>query len=148
MQPTVLLVDDEPHVTAALRRALHGLPYKILACHSGQEALDLWASKRVDLVIADEKMPGMSGTELLARVRQEHPNVCRIVLTGYASIEAAKRAVNEGAVHRFFTKPSSVEELGTAIRETLEQQEFMVNAQTVVQILRSELREMSKPEEA
>ena len=67
MQPRVLFVDDEPHVTEALRRVLKKAPYKILTASSADEALQILTQVSVDVVVSDERMPGMAGSELLAR---------------------------------------------------------------------------------
>jgi two-component system probable response regulator PhcQ len=73
----------------------------------------------VDVVISDEKMPGMSGSEFLSLVRQEYPDTIRIILTGYGSLESAIRAINEGEIYRLFTKPCNVIDLAITIRLAL-----------------------------
>ena len=86
MRRTVLLVDDEKNVRSALRRALRHESCEILEAESAAEALRLLESRPVAVVVSDESMPGMSGTELLARVRAEYPETFRIILTGHASL--------------------------------------------------------------
>lgn len=97
----ILLVDDEPHVTEALRRTLHTEPYEILSANSANEALQIPAREPVTVVISDERMPGMRGTEFLARVYRDYPETIRIMLTGHANLELAMRAINEGQIYRF-----------------------------------------------
>src|SRR5579863_8243502 len=102
---SVLLVDDETHVTDALSRHFPKQRYEILRANSAAQALDVLARRAVDAIVSDERMPGETGTELLAKVRRLYPKTIRIVLSGQASLEAAVRAINEGEVYRFFLKP-------------------------------------------
>ncbi|HXG18069.1 MAG TPA: response regulator [Methylomirabilota bacterium] len=123
MRPKVLLVDDEPHVTEALKRVLRKMEYQILTACSAREALQRLAQEPVDVIVSDEQMPGMSGSELLALVRRHYPQTMRIILTGHASLEAAVRAINEGEISRFLEKPCNEQELTHAIEHALQQQE-------------------------
>ena len=117
---TVLLVDDDAHLLAALRRALHNEPYELLDAASPGAALWVLATRHVDVLVTDEQMPGMSGTEFLTRVRAEFPHVISIMLTGHADLRTAMRAINSGEVYRFFTKPCDAASLAVAIRHALE----------------------------
>jgi DNA-binding NtrC family response regulator len=121
----VLLVDDEPNITAGLKRALRREPYEIVTANSGREALEIMAAQPIDVVVTDEQMPGMSGSELLRTVCRRHPGTVRMMLTGQASLEAAIRAINEGEVYRFFTKPCNDADLRLTIRNALQQQTLM-----------------------
>ena len=120
MVPLILLVDDEPQVTNALKRAFHGEPWRILVAQSGQEALNIMAVDAVDVIIADEEMPGMQGTELLAFIRRTYPDTIRMMLTGHARLELAMRAINEGEIYRFFEKPVSAIDLTISVRQALQ----------------------------
>jgi CheY-like chemotaxis protein len=82
-KPTLLLVDDEPRILSALRRSLRREGYEILTAESGAEALALLAGHAVDLIVSDHKMPGHNGLEFLDEVARRHPEVPRIVLTGW-----------------------------------------------------------------
>ncbi len=125
MQHKVLIVDDEPAIRDILKDVLSREPYDILTAGSAEEALTLLAREPVDVVISDEKMPGISGSEFLAVVRQKFPDTIRIILTGHASLESAIRAINEGEIYRFFTKPCNVRDLAITIRQALQQKNFM-----------------------
>ncbi len=116
---TVLLVDDEPPIVAALRRTLRGRGYRIIGVTSPAEALELLERESVDLVISDIDMPGISGLDLVARVRREHPHAVRILLTGRGTLDSAVRAINDGEVHRFLTKPWDDEELRETVSSAL-----------------------------
>lgn len=100
----VLLVDDEPHVTEILARILTQAKVEPLIASSGDEALRMLVHHRVDLVITDILMPGMSGLELLEKVKGLFPTLPVIVLTAHGDFYVAKEALNRGAFY-FLTKP-------------------------------------------
>ena len=112
---TLLLVDDEPAILAALRRTLRGENYRILTTSDPTEVLGILERERVDLLVSDIDMPQMSGVELVAQVRRAHPDVVRILLTGRGSLDTALRAINDGEVYRYLQKPWD----DTEIRETI-----------------------------
>ncbi len=119
----VLLVDDEPGVLEGLKRILHREPWHVLTACSGQEALALLAQCPVDLVVSDEQMPGLSGSALLAAVSRTRPEVRRVILTGKARPEDIIRAINEGRVDRYLTKPVMAERFLATVREMIEDRE-------------------------
>jgi two-component system, probable response regulator PhcQ len=119
MPHTVLFVDDVPAVTAALKRRLRDEPYRILEAGSAEEALAILDREPVDVVVSDDAMPGMSGTSLLGRLYETHPTIIGMILTGRPTIEAAIKAINEGKVYRFFTKPCDPVDLAVTIRQAL-----------------------------
>lgn len=81
--PVLLFVDDEARILSALRRSLRREGYEILSAESGSEALRILTSRRVDLILTDQKMPGMSGLEFLEEVARRHPEVARMLITGW-----------------------------------------------------------------
>ena len=134
MQHTILIVDDEPTVTAVLRDALSREPFVILSAGCAEEALPILERKEVDVVISDEKMPGMSGTEFLAVVRKKYPDSIRMILTGHASLESAVRAINEGEIYRFFTKPCNVLDVALSVRKALQQRDLRKESQRLLRL--------------
>ena len=116
-QETLLIVDDEMNNLSSLNRMLRRDGYRILLASSGQEGLDLLATNAVHVVISDQRMPGMSGTEFLGAVRRLYPDTIRIILSGYTDLEVVTRSVNEGAVFKFLTKPWDDQELREHIRD-------------------------------
>lgn len=118
MRFRVLLVDDDD-AALALAAALEGSPYEVLTARSAAEALEVLDREDVQVVVSDEWMPGMRGVELLAQVAREYPYIVRILLTGDPQLDAAVRAINEGEIFRFLTKPCSAVTLDGVIREAL-----------------------------
>jgi adenylate cyclase len=119
--PTVLLVDDEEMVTTALKAFLElETPYRVLTQTSGARALEVVNGQRVDVVVADFMMPEMDGVEFLRRVRERRPHVTRILLTGYADIDNAIRAINEAGLYQYLQKPWDNEHLKIVIRNGIE----------------------------
>ncbi|MHC4844909.1 MAG: response regulator [Planctomycetota bacterium] len=128
MTHAILIVDDEPRIFSALRRALHREDYELLSASDADGALKILADKPVDVIIADENMPGMKGSALLARVRQQWPDVVRMMLTGDARLETVVAAVNRGEIFRFFIKPCNEVELIVSIRDALQSRELKQGA--------------------
>jgi DNA-binding NtrC family response regulator len=120
MKDTILLVDDEVNVLSALTRALIDDPYEIVTASGGFQALEIIESRSIKAIVSDERMVGMQGSELLAEVKRLSPYTVRILLTGHATLEAAMRAVNEGEIYRFFTKPWDDTQLRFALRSAVE----------------------------
>lgn len=120
MKDTILLVDDEANVLSALRRALIDDPFDVITASSGIQALKIIESTEIKVIVTDERMIGMQGTELLAEVKCRSPYTARILLTGHATLDAAMKAVNEGEIYRFFTKPWDDTQLRFALRSAVE----------------------------
>jgi EAL domain-containing protein (putative c-di-GMP-specific phosphodiesterase class I)/CheY-like chemotaxis protein len=120
---TLLLVDDEANVLSSLRRALQREGYRILTASSAREALELLATEKVGVIVSDQRMPEMTGTELLGRVKLMYPRVVRIVLSGHTDLATITDAVNRGAVYKFLTKPWEHGVLRDTLREAFERHE-------------------------
>jgi DNA-binding NtrC family response regulator len=120
MKNRILLVDDESNVLSALKRALFDEPLDIDSVTSAEEALEIMKTEHFKVVVSDERMLGMQGAEFLSKVKAEHPDTIRIMLTGHATLEAAMKAVNEGEIYRFFAKPWDDQNLKFAIRSAIE----------------------------
>jgi DNA-binding NtrC family response regulator len=123
MNYRVLLIDDDLHVLRALLRNLRDEPYELHTATSAEEGLSLLRQHAIDLVVCDWKMPGMSGTEFLATVARQFPHTIRIMLTGHATLPMVMGAINQGAVHKFLTKPFEASELAAIIRAALRRDE-------------------------
>ena len=102
---TLLLVDDEENILSSLKRLLRRDGYDVLTALGAAQGLELLASHPVDVIVSDQRMPGMSGVEFLRRVKTLHPETVRLVLSGYTDLQAVTDAINEGAIYKFLTKP-------------------------------------------
>ena len=118
-KPKVLLVDDEESILNSLRRLLRSQPYEVLLATSGAQALEIMAQQPIHLVMSDARMPNMDGATLLAQVHQHYPETVRIMLTGYADPSAIIKAINEGQIHRYISKPWRDEEMLLTLRQSL-----------------------------
>ena len=118
---TILCVDDEQNILHSLRRLLRKEGYRLLTASSGPEGLDILKENNVQLVICDYRMPTMSGTKFLARVKNKYPDVIRIILTGYTGVDAITESINKGHVYKCFLKPWDDQSLKLEIKQALEQ---------------------------
>ncbi|WP_084679452.1 EAL domain-containing protein [Curvibacter lanceolatus] len=118
---TLLLVDDEPNIVAALKRLFRRDGYRIVTAGSGAEGLQRMAEYEVDVVLSDQRMPGMTGVEFLRRAKELYPDTVRMVLSGYTELQSITDAVNEGAIYRFLTKPWDDERLRVHVQEAFSQ---------------------------
>jgi DNA-binding NtrC family response regulator len=104
-QATILFVDDDEAILNALRRSLRRADYRLFFSTRPDAALDLLQSEKVDIVVSDHSMPGMTGLDFLKTVRQRHPEAVRIMLTGQAASEATTAAIRQGEIYRCLPKP-------------------------------------------
>ncbi|WP_259745187.1 response regulator, partial [Pseudomonas protegens] len=141
-RPSLLLVDDEESILNSLRRLLRSQPYEVLVADSGARALEILAQRPVDLVMSDARMPNMDGATLLARVREGYPATRRILLTGYADLSTIIKAVNEGQIHQYLSKPWSDEELLLILRQTLEHQQAERELKRLQQLVLEQNRQL------
>ncbi|HEY2934456.1 MAG TPA: sigma-54 dependent transcriptional regulator [Acidobacteriota bacterium] len=123
-QHKVLVVDDEPANLQKLRRTFIE-DYDVVTAGSAAEALKILSDQPLDVIITDQKMPGMSGVELLEKSIEVNPDIVRIVLTGYTEVEDLIDAINSGRVYKYITKPWEPMSLRITIRKALEQMELV-----------------------
>jgi len=142
---TILFVDDELSILSTLKRLLRREPYDILTADSGQQGLDILAEKSVNIVISDMRMPHMSGAEFLQQVKQHYPQTKRIIMSGYADIEAVVDAVNKGGICHFISKPWDNDELKTIICDLVadKQNQESQQIQTLQSIIREQQQEIN-----
>lgn len=114
---TLLLLDDEENILRSLARLLRRDGYKILMATRAQDAFELLAKHDVQVILSDQRMPEMSGTEFFSRVKDLHPDTMRIVLSGYTDLKSVTDAINQGAIYRFLTKPWDDEQLRQIITQ-------------------------------
>lgn len=134
--PIVLLVDDEPNILKTLRRLFMDEDYDIHTAGNGREALDLIeGGLRPAIIISDQRMPEMGGAEFLAKAAHLVPESIRMVLTGYADINAAVAAINQGGIYRYILKPWNDEDLKLTVREAMTYYTLVAENQALTQEL-------------
>lgn len=114
---TLLLLDDEQNILRALARLLRRDGYEILLANSAREAFDILARNDVQVIITDQRMPEMSGTEFLSQVKGLYPDTVRIVLSGYTDLSTVTEAINQGEVYKFMLKPWDDDQLRSVVAE-------------------------------
>jgi response regulator RpfG family c-di-GMP phosphodiesterase len=119
MARTILLVDDERDCLEPLALVLKK-QYNILTAEGGLTALEILESQPVDLIITDQRMPGMTGVDLLIQVRKKFPKIVRLLLTAYVDYKAMQRAFSEAQVYHFELKPWGLKEMREKIEQALE----------------------------
>jgi len=112
----LLFVDDEPRVLRALTSAFRR-DYDVHVAASGLEALKILSQQTIDVLVSDQRMPHMTGDELLSKVCQQYPQVMRILLTGYVDKQAIINTINEGEIYRYLSKPWNVNVMRVVIAE-------------------------------
>jgi EAL domain-containing protein (putative c-di-GMP-specific phosphodiesterase class I)/CheY-like chemotaxis protein len=115
-EPTLLLIDDEPRVLSALQRLLRPDGYRVLAANGAAQAFELMAMHPVQLVLCDQRMEEMSGTDLLDRIKDMYPDTFRIILSGHTDLKTIMESINRGSLYRFYTKPWDNQTLRENIR--------------------------------
>ncbi|GGY59849.1 HD domain-containing phosphohydrolase [Marinobacter zhanjiangensis] len=115
----VLLVDDEENILRSLKRLLRREPYEVVTAESGDAAIGVLENERVDLIISDARMPGMDGPTLLSTARRRWPWIVRILLTGYADMNSTIKAINDGRIYQYISKPWEDDDLRTTIQQAL-----------------------------
>jgi signal transduction histidine kinase len=112
----LLFIDDEEEILKALRRQFRR-DYEVFTARSAEEGYRILLENPVQVVISDQRMPGMNGSEFFGKVKNEFPDVIRLLLTGYADVQAVIAAINEGNIFRYVMKPWDPVELSTIVRE-------------------------------
>jgi DNA-binding NtrC family response regulator len=139
MKFNILIVDDEKNIREGLGKALELDGYNVLLAVDGQEGLDTIESEEVDLVIADLRMPRLSGEELLRSVVQSYPTVPVIILTGHGTIETAVQAMRDGA-YDFLTKPVNLDRLSLLCKRALSTRELVMQHRQMQEELEQQRR--------
>ncbi|MCS6794728.1 MAG: response regulator [Raineya sp.] len=146
----ILYVDDEESNLRIFKMAFKRY-YDIFTAISGQEAIKILHQEAIQLIITDQKMPEMTGTEFLEKTLPEFPNIIRIILTGFSDIEAVVRAINKANVYRYVTKPWDREEMKKIIDEGLALYQYREDKDIKIallekenQVLREKIQELTE----
>jgi putative nucleotidyltransferase with HDIG domain len=137
-QHTVLFVDDEVNILKALQRLLRTEDMNILCASRGQEALETLEKNPAQVVVSDQRMPEMSGVDLLSQVRERWPDVIRMMLTGYTEMDVAVEAINRGEIYRLITKPWNDDELRATIRQAFDHADLKIEIKRLNQVTREQ----------
>lgn len=124
LQRALLLVDDEESILASLNRTLRRDGYQIFTANSAQQGFEVLAKHPVGVIVSDHRMPEMTGTEFLSKVKNTHPGTVRMVLSGYADLQFIADAINRGAIYKFLTKPWEDDLLRANVQEAFERAEI------------------------
>jgi two-component system, probable response regulator PhcQ len=144
MLPNVLLIDDDGNILRGLMRALRNQPYQLLTAKSGEEAVSILKGHEIAVIVADENMPGMSGSDLLTWVAEYFPDTVRIILTGQATASTAIRAINDGKVYHFFTKPCNEFQLAISINKAIEHRTLIIENRRLLNTNRQQFNELQQ----
>lgn len=150
----VLIVDDEPNILTALRRNLSNIPptmldgdrMELFAANSPDDALQLAVDENFDLVISDLRMPGINGVELLAEIGARQPHVARILMSGYADLQAIVSAINEARIFRFIPKPWDDNDLRMAVVQALHYRAILLENQRLADLVRTQQGQLERHE--
>jgi len=134
----VLFVDDEVNILKAVKRLLRNESWEVLCAGRPQEALELLDTSAVQVVVSDQRMPEMSGVDLLSAVRERHPDVVRMMLTGYTEMNVAVEAINRGEIFRLITKPWNDEELKATLRQAFDHFDLKEEIKRLNQVTREQ----------
>jgi len=141
MRHKVLLIDDEPANLRLLRRVL-GQDYDTLVAENGSDGLKILAEEQVSLIISDQRMPGMTGVEVLSASREIQPDAVRILLTGYTDIQALIDAINSGHIYKYVQKPWDAEDLKLTVKRAIESLELKQENAILIVELRAALQQL------
>ena len=132
----ILIVDDEPEILYSLRNLLRR-DFEVHTAESGQEAIEVLQRQPVHVVMTDQRMPELTGVELLTRVQGEWPDAIRMVFTGYADVKAVIDAVNKGRIYRYITKPWDPDELCAVLFQAGEEYDRILDQRRLLADTRS-----------
>lgn len=141
-RPTLLVVDDEPEVLHSVHDLLR-LEYRVLTCERGTDALKVLESQEpIQVVMSDQRMPGMTGVDVLRHAKRIRPDATRLIFTAYADVKAVIDAINQGSVYRYIMKPWDPDELQAVVRQAVEKHDLIVERGLLVEELTSTNRRL------
>jgi len=139
----ILLVDDEPEILYSLQGLLRR-EFELHIAESGQQALEILEQHPIHVIMTDQRMPEMTGVELMGRAKTGFPDAIRIVFTGYADIKAVIDAINNGGLYRYITKPWDPDALIEVLREAAATYDADTNRKKLAADLRVHLSQEAK----
>jgi response regulator RpfG family c-di-GMP phosphodiesterase len=143
-QRILLLVDDEENILRSLKRVFRRDGYTILTANGGEAGLALLKEHDVGVILSDQRMPHMNGTEFLKQAKQLRPDTVRIVLSGYTDLESITEAINEGSIYKFLTKPWEDDLLRKNIKQAFEAYELKLENDSLNALLKQSNQELEE----
>ena len=144
---TLLIVDDEADVCDSVHDLLRR-EFRVLKAHSGAEGYRIMQDEEVHIIMTDQRMPQVSGVELLTRIKAKNPQAVRMLFTGYADLESIIAAINQGHVYQFLKKPWQPEDLLEAVRQAAMEYERLIADAGHNEKLQNEIEELQGRVEA
>ena len=138
---TLLVVDDEPDVVDSVHDLLRR-EFNVLKAKSADEGIEQMRQNEVHIIMTDQRMPKITGVELLTKIRQRYPHAVRMLFTGYTDLESIVAAINQGHVYGFLKKPWRPEELEAVVREAAAEYDRLVEQAEQVHRLRDEMQHL------
>jgi putative two-component system response regulator len=135
MTYNILVVDDEVSNLKLLKRTFRK-DYNVFMAQGGEEGLEIMRNNKIDLIITDQRMPGMTGVEFLEKTIEEYPDTIRLIITGYTDADALIKAINTGRVYRYIKKPWEPEELKNTVKRALESYQLNIDNQKLTMDLK------------
>jgi response regulator RpfG family c-di-GMP phosphodiesterase len=123
----LLIIDDEPNVCDSVHDLLRR-EFRVLKAHSAQEGYQIMQEEEVHIIMSDQRMPQVTGVELLAKVKSKYPQAVRMLFTGFADLESIIAAINQGHIYGFLKKPWQPEELEAAVRQAAAEYDRLTEA--------------------
>ncbi|HPM79743.1 MAG TPA: response regulator [Candidatus Anammoximicrobium sp.] len=136
----ILLVDDEPEILYSLQGLLRR-EFELYTAENGRQALQILQQHPIHVIMSDQRMPEMTGVQLMHRVKTEHPEAIRIVFTGYADLRAVVDAINNVGLYRYITKPWDPDELIEVLHQAAARYDEIVQRQRLLVDLREHVRQ-------
>lgn len=141
-QAYILVVDDEGAIRYSITKTLQRVGYHVEAAASGEEALEMMKNQDYDVVLTDIRMPGLTGVELLSKIKEQAPDAVVILLTGYASLETAIESLRLGA-HDYLVKPSSSQDIRNSVAKGIERAQNLRNRRALLRSIRENVEQLT-----
>jgi response regulator RpfG family c-di-GMP phosphodiesterase len=141
----ILFVDDEKNILLSLKRLMLDENYEVFTASSGEEGLELLRStEQVGVIVSDQRMPGLTGVDFLEKAREIAPEALRIMLTGYADLNATMDAINKGGAYRYITKPWDDQQLVQTIREATQNYQLLQENRRLNEVVNRQNEELKE----
>jgi DNA-binding NtrC family response regulator len=139
----LLVVDDEPDVCDSVHDLLRR-EFRVLKAHGAEQGFKVMREEEVHIIMTDQRMPQITGVELLTRIKARNPKAVRMLFTGYADLESIIAAINQGHIYQFLRKPWQPEDLLAAVRQAAEEYDRIMSQDDEAERLRAEVVDLKR----